>query len=109
MPYRGSFYREKTIRTPRNAIGKVLLEVCDRDILTSERVRSADVLKASHGKLLDKRMQKLTECLSYWSVGTAETVIKNPQCFLLWLIRSLEEVESDPDKSFYKIYKAVRQ
>ena len=48
-------------KTPREAIRKVLLEVSDRDILTSERSRSTDMLKALQEKFLDKWVRKLME------------------------------------------------
>ena len=48
----GSAEQEKTTQDPTTS--KVLLEVFDRDILTSERIRSTDMLKALQEKYLDK-------------------------------------------------------
>ena len=86
----------------RKSISKALLEVCNSDFLTSERIRSAGLLKALQEKFLDKGAQILMECLSNLPGKTVETVIKKPQCSRLRLISSLAEVENDPDKKLLK-------
>ena len=89
---------------------KALLEVCNRDFLTSEQIMFAGLLKALQGKFLDKGVRILMGRLSNLSGGAVETVVKKPQCFRLQYISSLAELESNPGKkSFYKILKTVRQ
>ena len=80
---------EKKIQNALNAISKALLEVCNRDFLTSEQIMFAGLLKALQGKFLDKGVRILMGRLSNLSGGAVETVIEKPQCFSLRLLSSL--------------------
>ena len=59
------------------AISKVLLDVCDRNILTSEVTRSEKMMKALQEKFLDKLAQKLMGRLSNFQAKAVETAITN--------------------------------
>ena len=87
-------------KTPWKATRKVLLEACGRDILTSELIRSTDMMEVLQEKALDKGVRKLTERLSNFPGRTVATVAKKPQCFRLRLLRCLAELEIGPDKKF---------
>ena len=79
-------------------IRKLLLEVCDRNILTSTITTSQNLLNASQENLLDKWVQKLVECLPSLSGKKENAVIKKPQCFRLQLLGCLAELENDPSE-----------
>ena len=64
-------------------ISKSLLDICDRNILISEVIRSGNLLSVLTENFLDKGVQKLAECLSELAGKTADSVIKKQQCFLL--------------------------
>ena len=85
------------------AISKVLLEVCSRNILTSEVIASTNLMQALREKSLDSGVRKLTECLSNLPGNSVGAVIKRPQCFRLRLLGCLAELANDADKSFYEI------
>ena len=82
------------------AISKALLEVCNIDLLTSDKIRSAGMLEVLQEKVLDKGAKILMKCLSNLPGKTVGEVVKKPQRFRLQFIRSLAELENDPDKKF---------
>ena len=79
-------------------IGKLLLAVCGRNSLTSEIIRSPNVLNALRENFLDEGVQKLVECQSSLSGKAANAAIKKPQCNRLEILDCLAELENEPGK-----------
>ena len=80
----GVIMTSKRIRKPyRGVIGKSLLDIRDRNILTSEVIRSSNMRTVLTENFLDKGARKLAVRLSELPGKTAASVIKKPQCFRL--------------------------
>ena len=74
----------KRLRNPFwKVIRKPLLEIRDRNVLTSEVIMSKNLLSVLQGNFLEKGVRKLVEWLSELSGKTAGAAVKKPQCFRL--------------------------
>ena len=77
-----------------------LLSVCNKDILTSEAIRSTDLLNVLNKTLLDNGVQNLGGCLSEFPRGEIAAVVKKPQCLRLEFAKCLEELDNGADSKF---------
>ena len=63
-----------------------MISLCNINLLTSEKIRSIDLLGAIEENSIEKGEQNLVECLSKLSVEGVGTVVKKPQCCRLRFI-----------------------
>ena len=79
-------------------VRRALLDICDRNILTSEVIGHNQLISVITENFLDKGVRKLAKSLSELPGKTVEAAIKKPQFPRLKMINCISELENGPGK-----------
>ena len=86
---------QETTRT-RNALSSI----CNKDLIESDDLRSANLLNILREQFLEKGAQALVNCLSELPGKTVGPTIRKPQCFRLNFLSAISELENDSGEVF---------